>query len=409
MRFNNITTGFPLIILLLYCNVTALPAQEDQYLLSSEVYEVISAAREHMDKNEYAQAESKLTGLLSGKSITPYEQAVANQTLGYVYIATDNYPRAAAVFVKSVEANALPPEVSHDINFIIAQLLANDGKYKESLSYLNAWFANEADPKPDAHMLAATIYYQLEDYNNMIPQVQKAIEKSGKPEQGWYEMLLAGYFEIRDHRNAAGLLEKMIRLYPDKDVYWLQLGATYQLLKQYKKSLAIYELALKKNILDETEIIRLVQLYLNEELPYKAGRLLDDMIRNGKVSKSVDNLELLANSWMLAKEYDRATGVLAELAQIKNDPAVYFRTGQIYFEQEKWGNAVSALEQAVKGEKLGNIAEAWLLLGIAAFHNNDHARSAKALNRAASFKNTNEQAQWWLNKLGHKMKESGSS
>ncbi len=406
MSFRNYI--FLLIAALHVCMSTGVAAQDDQYLLSSSVYEVITEAREHMDKNEYTRAESKLTILL-GTSITPYEKAVANQTLGYVYIAMDRYTQAVAAFIKSVEANALPPEVTHDINFIIAQLLTNDGKHKESLTYLNSWLAKEPDPKPDAHMMAATIYYRMGDYKNMIPHIQKAIDKSGKPEQGWYEMLLAGYFEINDHKNAAALLERMIKLYPDKDIYWKQLAAIYQYLKQNKKSIAIYELALKKNILDESETIQLVHLYLNEDLPYKAARLLDSEINRGKINKSVDNLELLSNSWLLAREYDRATEVLANIAQIKNDPAIYYRIGQVYFEQAKWQDAINALEQAVKDDNLNNIAEAWLLLGIAAYHNNDPTRSAKALNRASNFKNTNEQARWWLNKLGDKAGESDSS
>ena len=406
MRFKN-----PILILitaLLACNSASVVAQEDQYLLSSSTYEIITAARENMDRSEYTQAESKLIGLLS-KEIAQYEKAIANQTLGYVYIAMDKYSQAISAFMKSVDTNALPPEVTHDINFIIAQLLTNDGKHKESLSYLNAWLAKEPNPKPDAHMMAATIYYRMGDYKNMIPHIQKAIEKSGKPELGWYEMLLAGYFETGEHKNAAVLLEKMIKLYPDKDVYWKQLAAIYQFLKQFKKSLAIYELALKKNILGEQEIIQLAHLYLSEELPYKAGRLLNDEINRGRINKNIENLELMANSWLLAREYDRATEVLADIAQIKNDPAIYFRIGQVYFEQEKWQDAITALEQAVNDDRLNNIAEAWLMLGIAAYHNNELQRSAKALNRASSFKNTNDQARWWLNKLDDKMDESGNS
>ncbi len=407
MSFKNIISGFFFIAVLLVRICPATAEQEDQYLLSNNVYETISAVRELLDKNEYTQAESKLTGLLS-TNISQYEEAVANQTLGYVYIAMDKYSQATAAFIKSVELNALPDEVTHDINFIIAQLLANDDKPKEGLVYLNAWFAKEANPKPEAHMMAATVYYRLGDYENMIPQIQKAMEKSGKPEQGWYEMLLAGFYETNDHKNAAALLEKMIRLYPGKDIYWLQLAATYQFLKQYKKSLAIHELALKKNILGGPEIIQLAHLYLNEEIPHKAARLLTDEINRGRIVRSVDNLELLANSWLLAKEFDRATEVLTDIARIKNDPGIYFRLGQVYFEQENWQSAIISLEQAIKDEKIINIAEAYLLLGIAAYHNNDHSRSAKALNRAIGYKNTSEQAQWWLNKLGERVSEKSS-
>jgi len=407
MRFNNLISVFYCTAVLLFCISPATAEQEDQYLLSNNVYEVVSDSRELMDQNEFNQAESKLKELLS-MDISPYEMAVVNQTMGYVYIAMEKYSQATSAFIKSVELNAMPDEVNHTINFIIAQLLANDDRNKECLVYLNAWFAKETNPKPEAHMMAATIYYRLGDFGNMILQIQKAIDKSGKPEQGWYEMLLAGYYETNDHKNAAALLEKMIRQYPGKDIYWLQLATTYQLLKQYKKALAIYELALKKNILGEPEIIQLVHLYLNEGIPNKAARLLNDGINRGSVVRNVDNLELLANSWQLAREYDRATEVLKELAKIKNDSGIYFRIGQVYFEQENWQNAIVSLELAIKDEKLINIAEAWLLIGIAAYHNNDLSRSAKALNQAISYKNTREQAQWWLNKLGDRMNEKSS-
>ncbi len=393
--------------LLLLTDIHARAEENSQYLLSSKAYEVITEARSLMEKKDYGQAETGLAGLL-GTDITDYDRAVAQQTLGYVYVELDRLDQAINAFIKSLEGNALPAEVSHNISFVLAQLLANKGQYKESLNYLNEWLAMEANPEPQAHLFAASVYYQLEDYRSMIPHAQQAIAKSSKPEQSWYEMLLAGYFQINDYSNAAALLEQMIVHYPDNTTYWKQLAGSYQLSKQYNKSLAVYEIALQKNILDEKEIIQFAQLYVVQEVPYKSGTLLSEMLAQNRIQRSDEHLQLLANSWLLAKEYERAAEVLTELAQRKQDPDLYYQIGQIHFEDEKWPEAIASLELAVKEGKGRHLAEAWLLLGIAAFHNKETEKSSKALQQAVNFKNTKSQAEWWLGKLNDRASTSNS-
>ena len=377
--------------------------KEDKYLLSGKSYEVLTDARELMEKKEFTTAESRLNKLLNS-DISNYEKAVIYQTLGYIYISLNQFDEATGVFIKSLKDDALPPEVAHSIEYNIAQLLAQAGKYKDSLEYLTHWFEKEKSPDTEAQVLIASLYYQLEDYSKMIPHIQSAINDSTKPQKAWYEMLLSGYYQINELNEAASLLEKMVKLYPDSTNYWLQLAAIYYRIKNYNKALAIYRIAYTKGILDEENTLRLANLYLNAQLPYQAGKLLDENIQQGKMAKSVDNLKLLANSWSLAREYDRAISALLELAGENNDPDTYFRIGQLYFQQQKWHDAVTMLGRASKNNKLENKAEAFLLLGIAAYHDGEKAQSAEALKKAVSYKNTKEQAEWWLNKLE---KESG--
>ena len=381
--------------------------KQDQYLLSSESYKILTDVRELMDKKEYTTAESKLNNLLD-RDIDNYERAVTYQTLGYIYISMDRYEDATSVFIKSISNNALPPDVTHEINYTIAQLLAQAGKYKDSLEYLNHWLEIEKSPDIDAHIFVASVYYQLQDYQKMIPHMQSAINNSTKPKKEWYEMLLYGYYKTNELKNAASLLEDMVKLYPDSNNYWLQLAATYYQIKKYNEALAVYKIAYTKNILSEDEILRLARLYLNAQLPYQAGKLLDETMSKAKISKSSENLKLLANSWSLARDYNRTVSTLLELAKLDDDPDTYFRLGQIYFRQEKWQDTVTMLKRAVKADELDNKAEAFLLLGIAAYHVDEKKQSEEALKRATGYKNTKEQAEWWLNKLGEKLEEKNS-
>lgn len=389
------------IIPIVFCS-PANSQSQDQPALTRESYDVLNSARELMEENKYTEAESKLRQLLDTNP-DRYDEAVTWQTLAHIYISTNDYRKAADCFIKSVKFDVLPENVTHEIYYNIAQLLAATTRYKESLEYLLPWFEREPSPGADAHILAASDFYELKDFPHMISHVQKAIQLSPKPDKALYDMLLTGYYQTEDFKQAANLLEKMIVLYPDDGMYWTQLAATYQLSKQYRKALAMYELALKKGLLDETNTLRLVHLYLQENLPYKAASLLSEKIDSGFLQKTAENLELLANSWLLARETGNAITALSHLANIKNNPDIYYRIGRLHFDQENWEDAISSLEKATKIENPDTQAEAYLLMGIAAYHLNQTAQSSRALNKALSREITREQANWWLNKLGKKL------
>src|SRR3990172_6015144 len=124
-----------------------LPAADDEnkHPLSEQVYQSLSSAREMLDKEDYRQAETTLIGLLQ-QDINPYERALINQMLGYVYNATGKRDQAAAAFGKTLADNLLPENVMHDLRYSIAQLLAQEGKYQEALDPLLYWFKTENEP-----------------------------------------------------------------------------------------------------------------------------------------------------------------------------------------------------------------------------------------------------------------------
>lgn len=387
----------PALLLLASAPLPAADA-EDKYPLTEQVYQSLSAARAMLDKEDYRQAETTLHDLLQ-QDINPYERALINQMLGYVYNATGKRDQAAAAFSKALADNLLPENVLHDLRFSIAQLLAQEEKYKEALDPLLYWFKTENEPKAEAHLLAATIYYQLQDYRNLTEHMEQALRKTAKPEPSWYELLLAGYYQAGDFAHAAEVLERMLVLYPDQRDYWLQLAGMYQKTEQPGRSLAVLELALRRGVLDEAGIMQVIRLRLHQHMPRQAAVLLQEQMDQGAIPRTRDNIELLAESWLLAREYDRATAAFTDLATLTNDTAVYYRLGYVYFTQEKWEAARKALAAAVKGGALADKPDAFLLLGISAYHTNEITGATRAFNQALNHESTRQQAQWWLNKL----------
>jgi tetratricopeptide (TPR) repeat protein len=140
-------------------------------------------------------------------------------------------------------------------------------------------------------------------------------------------------------------------------------------------------------------------MYLYLEMPYKAAVLLESKLASGALPRSVENQELLVDSWILAKETHKAAKLLKEMAPGSTTGGHYFRHGQILFEEGDWQAAIPALESAINRGHLRQTGAAHLMLGIAAYHMGNQEKSLKALGQAKNDKNTQNQAEWWIRKL----------
>ncbi len=106
---------------------------------------------------------------------------MAYQTLGYVENALGDFAAAANAFQQALSLNILPDKVTHDLRYAIAKILIHLDRAKEGLNYLTQWFANEAEASAESHIVAASAYYQLKDYAQLILQIEKALSKSANP------------------------------------------------------------------------------------------------------------------------------------------------------------------------------------------------------------------------------------
>ena len=382
--------------------------ENGEYLLSEKLYQPLQEIQKLMDENKYPEARTKLAELLT-RDLSNYEKAVLNQTLGYIYNAMEQYSEALDAFVTSLEFGALPDDVTLNLTYIIAQLYAQQGDLKQSRDYLETWLNKTPRPGVDAHIFAATVYYQLEEYADMVPHLKQALRTSEDPENYWYEMLFVAYYELEQYENASNTLVNMIKRFPEKSDYLLYLANTYLQADNNRKAIAVYELADKKNLLTEIEIKQLVNLYLVENIPHKAALFLEEKLGKNFIPRSRENLDLLANSWIRSNEDDKALQVLNDIAQMSGDPDVYLRIGQIYFKQHRWEKAQAALEEANNIDDNTKNARANLLLGIAAYHNEQVAISNKALNKASTNESTKQQAEWWLAKLNRKIENASKN
>jgi len=160
------------------------------------------------------------------------------------------------------------------------------------------------------------------------------------------------------------------------------------------------EMAYRLGFLTESkELVRMAELYLYNEIPYRAGFVLEKGFAEERIEKNERNLQLLADSWLTAKEFDRALPPLVRAAKLSEEGDLSLRLGHVYLQRDDFKNAATALRNALRKGGLAKPSSAELLLGITLFQLGESQESENAFKRAANHESTRKSAQEWLTHL----------
>ena len=401
-----------LLLLLLFIMSPLAFAEDDadsdkQYLLSKSVYDVVLNAQESLDAERYSEAEAPLVALLADTSIDAYEKAVIQQTLGYVYSAQDRYKKATRYFKQALDSDALPQDVSHHLRYNLAQLFIADEKYKAGIALLKQWIDDDPAPPSSAYVLLASTYYQLQDYAHVVVYIKIAINSDADPKELWQQLLLSSYLEMQQYPLAIGVLENLIESYPYQKKYWQQLSALYMQQDDDFIALAINMLVTRLELSDEKTLMNLSNMYLYLQIPYKSAQLLASGIKKGVIVTNLDNLNKLADSWLMAKEHQKAVAVLAKAAKLDKSGKTDLKHGRILFDLSLWQQAIKPLSIAMKKKTGKHVGRSSLLLGMSYVYLDDLPAAKRYFTRALKFKDEHKQAKQWLAYVKKQMKAKG--
>jgi tetratricopeptide (TPR) repeat protein len=369
---------------------------EKQFLLSEKTYKALNQAQELMEKENYQQAKQQLDSLLSTVEKGSYEQAVVLQTLGFLYSSLEQYKKATETFQQALDLNALPEDVTHTLRYNLAQLLIADEQYKKGIPLMESWLAAEKKPDNTVYVLLASAYYRVNNFSKAADRIQIAIKNDKAPQEDWYRLLLSSYLSLKHYKSAISVLELLITRYPDKKMYWDQLAALYMQENKEFTSLAVRMLAKRLDLTEPKTLVNLADMYRYLRVPYKAGQLLEQGMEQKVIPSNFENLNKLADSWLAARENQRAVDTLKVMLPMDNSGDTPLKLGQIYISMEQWGNAIDTLSSALKllkGKKLG---QTYAMLGTAYYHQDNFEQAKAQFLKAASFEAQKKQAAQWL-------------
>lgn len=360
------------------------------------IYKKLDNVRQLSDDKKYDEA-LEYVKTIQNIPRNSYETAMTWNMVAYVEFNRENYPQAVDAYNQVLATKNLPESLEQTTLYSVAKLYLIQEDYKKSIAALNKWFAVVEKPGPEAHILRAQMNYQLENYNQALPDVKKAIaivQQQGKqPRESWLLVERAVYYQNKDFNAMERTLKDLITLYP-KPQYWIQLGAVYNELGKPEKELSVIETAYDQGLLEkETHVVSFAQAMLSQEVPYKAAQVLIKGIKSGVVEQNGKNLSLLGDALMIAKEYDEAIKVMIQAADETQAGKDFYKLAQIHTERQKWQQALKNVNQALKDENFKKQNEALILKGLVQFNLNDldgakatfiHAKAVPEIEKSAS-------------------------
>ena len=275
-------------------------------------------------------------------------------------------------------------------------------KYKESEELARRLIASpgQAPPPPDSHIMLAHALIGQERYADAREPILKAIgdqrEVGKKPRENWLALLSAVYFNMEDYPAMRSVLYELVTLYP-KEQYLINLAALHGQLGETDKQLALVESMLDdKRLSRGHHLLNLVNLFLAQQLPYKAANLLEQEMASERIEVSQRNLELLSQAWYMAGEQRKAIPPLEQAAQLAEDGELYLRAARLYMDIYEWKNAETAASAAIAKGGLRQPGNAWLLQGMSQTRRNQFQSAKKLLRRASEFEESAKWANQWL-------------
>ena len=344
--------------------------------LSESVYKKLGEGQEAIDAKDYNLAQEIIQGALD-RSRRYNENEIANlhNMLGYIYYLKDDYNGAIREYKIVVnQGEKIPEGLEVTTLYTLAQLSYVQENYDDALYYMEVWITKATNPSSAPRFFLATVYYQMKDYDKAVEQMELGVQIAQErnttiTEQNW-SLLTFLYFEKEDWTNVIRVLKILVEEFPKRE-HWVRLAGVYGQEGFEKEQLYTLEAAYTADFLEkQTDFTNLAGLLMQEEVPYRAAKVLEDGLNRKAVERDAKNLQSLGQAWQLAKEVDKAIPVFEEAAGLADDGKIYERLSYLYLESDQYDKCVDSATGALDKGGLRKDQSVYIVKGMCLFNQN---------------------------------------
>jgi tetratricopeptide (TPR) repeat protein len=366
------------------------------YSISAKVAKKLGDVREHADKKDWEGALAELDRMQESEYLNPYEKAAIWAARAGVHAAQEKMDETAKDLEQAVALDAMPMQAQQDTTYNLAQTYFMLERFSESADTFGKWAEREENPKPEQLYLIASAYAQAKRFKEALPYAER-VAKSPRPSEEMLRFVVSVYYELNRQQDVAKTLEKLTELYPKNKEWWLQLSASYEELGQHDRAFTALKGAYDEGLLtEEKEILALAHTYLRVGKPADGAALIEKHFKDGKVSKGQASLTLLAQSWVAAKNTDRAHAALDDAADALTTGEPYVALAWLEIDRDQWAKARDALASAFAKGGLRSPGVAHLMLGVAHYKTKRKDAALASLGEAKKHADSRGCADIWL-------------
>ncbi|MCZ0941994.1 MAG: hypothetical protein OXJ53_02935 [Gammaproteobacteria bacterium] len=326
--------------------------------MSEATFKKLAEAQEFIDAKDLNGAQAVLQGMLDrcrGGRNCRYngnEIGQIHNMLGFVQFSKEDYGAAIRHYQEVIkQGEDIPEGLETTTLYTLAQLCFVDERYNDSLHYMEIWISKANNPGPEPHIFMGQVYYQMQDYRSAVGQIERGIavasERNTPIKENWWALLNFLYFELENWPKVLEILEILVRDFPKRD-YWIRLagiqGQEGMEKQQVYTMMAAYEAGF---LTRESDLTTLAGLLMQEEVPIRAAGVMEHGFDEELIKRTDKNLRSFGQAYQLSQEVDKAIPVFEEAAKLADDGKIYESLAQLYLEDDKFSQCVSAASNAL--------------------------------------------------------------
>ncbi|WP_260258393.1 bacterial transcriptional activator domain-containing protein [Vibrio intestinalis] len=305
----------------------------------------VQKAHELAQKEQVKQAIAKLKEIETSRE---YDKAFVARMLGVFYWQDGKTKSAIKQLEYAVNSNQLNDEQAWISQRMLADLLVNDQQFKKALPHYYKLVKSVPTGQKgvDLWLRIAQSHYQIEQFKQVIPAVDKYRRAKGKDELQPLSLKLSAQLQLQRWKSAIPTLERLIALQPDKLNWWRQLVSLQMRVGQNNAALDTLALAKLQGLpLSQQDRRLLAQLYAQRGIPERAAIEVSQL---DAAKSDIDLVVAQATYWQQAREWDKAI-VQWKLAANKNSK-YHWNVAQLLVQEGQYNSALTVLNK-VKGKK----------------------------------------------------------
>jgi len=359
------------------CTETTFSSKNAEFYLKAET--------ELLANKNTAAALAALTQLRT-KELNCYEQGAALRLGAAIKIESGDYGGAVRDLEAALNGGYIPESDRKNTYYNISQIYLNEENLPKSLEYFQKWIAAGGTPTRDQMWQLAVINQKMDRNRESLNWAEKVFQIDGpNAKRDVFDFLIYLYDDTGQLAKKAQLLEQLLTKNPNERKLWDAISGDYFRANEERKAFEVQKAMYLGGILStEDELMRIVNFYNRFNAPYQGARVLEKEMNAGRINKTYEKMELLANLYQVAREFKRAIPVIEEAAAMSGDGTMYERLGRSYTELKEWERAEAAFTQALNKGGLKDKSLAWVLIGQSRYERKDRAGARDAFTKANS-------------------------
>jgi len=372
------------------------PGQRASGRLQRQINAMIVAQNE----GEAEKALELANELIANERATAYDKAAAYQIAGIASAELDDVDSAIRFTQQAIDANVLENNAHFSAMRNLAAFQADADRLPEATATLERLVNETRSTRPELLLSLANAYFQIEQFDKAIPLLQQVTAAEDEPNVDALKLLMASYALAEKPAEAITIGQRLLAMDPDDKRLVYSVAQMHSELGQDDQAGALYEGLRSKGLFTESRDYQVLYThYFNMEgKEREVIAVINEGLEKGILKRDLSTLGALAQAAYFSEDMPLAIATYREAADLDPKGETGLNYAKVLSGEARDAEARDAAKAAL-AKGVAKPGDAWLVIARSENELDNRAAYRAALQEAAKYPESREQATRTLSQL----------